>query len=260
MLTFEMSKQYKGTGISNGLDRGLLVYQNGNLLLDEGMGMGAVAVQSAGMNYFATIQNINNSTNRIEVALTVDKMMQRTIYGIPSKPLTRFIERTCTNMYKERERSQSFWFGIGELINFLLQIKVEYVPVTSIGAFNVTYEILKDEIRVNIRGSLSGNAGKIYIMNELSGRLFCNGIKAGKITPPPHGWQKVTKESHLYSEERGLTFATKEISTSDNILSNLYWGREADKDHCWAGFIFELQTKSREYNQFAYSIEFQEGG
>jgi len=63
-------------------------------------------------------------TDQIEAVLTIDKMLLRTIYGIPSKPLTRFIEKVCTDMYKEREPGQGIWFIIGNWINFLLQIKV----------------------------------------------------------------------------------------------------------------------------------------
>jgi len=262
MLTFEMSKRYKGTGISNGLDRGMLVYQNGDLLLDEGMGMGSLALQSGGMNYFASIKQITNSSDsgRVEVTLSVDRMLQRTIYGIPSKPLTRFIEKVCTNMYKEREQGQGIWFVIGGWINFVLQIKVDFVPVPSKGIFQLSNEILKNEVRIELSGNLEEAADKIFVMNELSGRLFDHGMINDKITPPPLGWQKTAKGSRLYSAERGLTFTADEIGKPDNLSTQLYWGREADKDHCWAGFIYELQTKSKSFQKFQYSILFQERG
>jgi hypothetical protein len=260
MLTFEMSKQYIGTGISNGLDRGLLVSQNGDLLLDEGMGLGALAVQSEGMNYFATISHMTELQEQIEVVLTIDKMLLRTIYGIHSKPLTRFIEKVCTNMYKERERGQGIWFIIGNWINFLLQIKVCFIQVPAKGQFVLNYQILPEEIHIDLNGNLEEAVDKIYVMNELSGRLFHDGIKDGEMMQPPSGWQQIEGENQLYSEERGLTFSTKELEKPELLESRLYWGRETDKNHCWAGFIYELQTEISEFEHFKYTVQILERG
>jgi len=260
MLTFDMSKKYKGTGISNGLDRGLLVYQNGDLLLDEGMGLGAVAIQTAGMNYFASIRQINKSFDKIEALLSIDKLLLRTIYGIPSKPLTRFIEKICTNMYKEREQSQGAWFILGGWINYLLQIKVSFVEVAPKGKFVLNYHILPNEIRMDLSGSLVQHADNIFVMNELSGILFHDGIQDGVLTPPPSGWQLANRESQLFGQDRRLAFTSEELCTPEMLETQLYWGRESDKDHCWAGFIYELQTEATEFKHFSYTVRFLERG
>lgn len=260
MLTFEVSKQYKGTGISDGLDRGLLVYQNGALLLDEGMGLGALAVQSDGLNYFASILKVETSPNQIDVILSIDKMLQRTIYGISSKPLTRFIEKTCTVMYKERKKSQRIWFRIGEWINFLLQIKATFEPVPAKGQFVLNYQISHDEILIDVSGQLEEPVDCIFVMNELSGALFHKGIVDGKTSPPPSGWQFAVEGCELYSDESRLSFYTKEHSKPSFLESQLYWGREADQELCWAGFIYQLRTEAKEFQHFKYSVLFHERG
>jgi hypothetical protein len=260
MLTFEMSKQYKGTGISNGLDRGLLAYQNGDLLLDEGMGLGAVSLQLDGINYFATISQMTKLSEHIEVVLTIDRMLLRTIYGITSRPLTRFIEKVCTSIYKERESGQGIWFIIGSWVNFLLQIEARFVQVPAKGQFFLNYQILSDEILIDLSGSLQEPIDKIFVMNELSGSLFQDAIKNGEIIPPPSGWQLADGENLLFSQECQLAFTTKELNKPSLLESELYWGREADKNHCWAGFIYQLQTDATEFKHFKYTVSFQERG
>jgi hypothetical protein len=42
MLKFDMSRQYKGTGVSHGLDRGLLVYSDDVLLFRKAWGWAPV--------------------------------------------------------------------------------------------------------------------------------------------------------------------------------------------------------------------------
>lgn len=259
MLTFEISKQYKGTGISNGLDRGLLVYQDGVLLLDEGMGMGALALQSEGLNYFSSIRQVKTSMDQIEVTLIMDKMLHRTIFGIHSKPLTRFVEKVCTNMYKEHENSQGLWFRIGGWINILLQIKVVFRGVPSKGEFTLNYQIRPDTILVDLSGKLHGKVDHIFVMNELSGKLFDQGMADGQPTSPPSGWQLAEEESRLYSEDCGLAFSTNELDKPENLASKLYWGREADKAHCWAGYIYQLQTEAKEFQHFRYAVLLGEG-
>jgi hypothetical protein len=259
VLTFELSKQYKGIGISHGLDRGLLVYQNSELLIDEGMGLGAVAVQLNGINYFASIRKMNQSFDQIEVILSVDKMLSNSIYGIRSKRLTRIYETVFIKSYKEHERSQRIWFKIGGWFNSLLKLKASFIQVPTKGQFVLTYQISEDEIRISVSAALEETVDKIYVMNELSGMLFDQGIVDGQVEEPPSGWQHAEEEYQLYSGVKGVSFAAQETNRPKNLKSQLFWGRETGEYNCWAGFIYELQCEDREFNDFRYAISFREG-
>lgn len=258
MLTFELSKQYRGFGISNGLDRGLLIYQNGSLLLDEGMGIGALAVQHQGITYFASILRVNPSTDQIEAILSVDKMLQRKIVGIQSKPLTRLIDKICATMYKEREKNQRFWLKFGGVINSILHITVSFVQVPSKGRFELKYTFANGDIEVELNAKLESRVDRISVMNELSGNLFDRSLNDGIMSSPPSGWQHAKEGTWLYCDSRRLSFTVKEQNRPANLESRLLWGRETDKDHCWSGFIYELRTESKEFQHFKYAVSFRE--
>ena len=55
-----------------------------------------------------------------------------------------------------------------------------------------------------------------------------------------------------------MTFKAIEIDTPENVQIKLYWGREIDKDHCWAGFIYQLQTEAVMFEHFTYAVRFEE--
>ena len=112
---------------------------------------------------------------------------------------------------------------------------------------------------MNLSGEFAEPVDKIFVMNELSGNLFDQGVVGGKNSPPPSGWQKTKDDSQLYSKLYQISFAAKEINKPENLKTQLYWGREADKDHCWAGFIYQLHCETREFHDFKYFISFQEG-
>lgn len=255
-----MSEEYKGMGISSGLDRGMLVYRNGKPLIDEGMGMGAVSVSSAGFHYFASIIKINHSRDKVEVVLTIDKMLIQTIYGIQSKFFTLLSEKICTSIYKERETYQRIGFSIGAWINFMLRLKVKFITVAPLGQFVLNYQVSENTLLVDLSGDLERAVDEIYVMNELSAARFHAALKGGKTVEPPTGWQLADAKSQLYCEECGLAFSTKALGKPKNLDATLYWGREFGKDHCWAGFIYKLQTTTNKFQNFRYAILFQERG
>jgi hypothetical protein len=259
MFTYELSTKYYGIGISNGLERGLLVFHDGHPLIDEGMGIGACSVKKDGYTYFSSIVSIMPSGSVTQVELSLDKMLMRTIWGIHSKPLTWLIERTCRCLYQRNERNQGLLFTAGGLINRLLRIEVDYVRVQPIGKMSVIYRIDGDIVRVHVSGQLIKPVEAIYVMNEMSGAIFDAGIVDSSIVQPPSGWQKVKKDCRLYSKFRDISFHVAMENPSADTNIQLYWGRETDHEHCWAGFIYELPNQRCGFNGLDYIVTFQEG-
>jgi len=98
-LKFDISTQYKGTGVSQGLDRGLLVYDDDILLLEEGMGLGACAFQTGSYTYFTSIKSIKKAEDSFKVVGSIDKKLVWKVLGIKSSLLTRTLEYITTNIY-----------------------------------------------------------------------------------------------------------------------------------------------------------------
>lgn len=75
MPQYDLTDQYKGFGISQGLDRGLLVYHGDTLLVEEGMGIGACAFQTGGFTYFASTRSIQKDQGTMTMTASLDKKL-----------------------------------------------------------------------------------------------------------------------------------------------------------------------------------------
>jgi len=259
MLSFDISKEYKGSGVSQGLERGLLVYNDGILLVEEGMGLGACAVQIGGYTHFTSNKSIYESGDSFEVVCKIDKMLIWTIWGMKSKPLTRSLEFITTNIYMKQEKRQNKLLALGNILRKIFNVKASFVNVPTQGEVKITYEIVGNEIFVNLSCETKKTGTKIFVMNELGGSIFNQGIVDGLITPPPTGWEKIAGSCELYSYIQGLTFAFIQKNIPTNVRSTLYWGREQTaSNYCWAGFESELFCSERKFNNYSYSIRFRE--
>lgn len=258
MLAFKLSQEYQGSGVSEGLDRGLLVYQDGELLLEEGMGIGACAVQQEGFTYFRSLKSTLEKENRFEAIYSLNKKLIWTLFGIPSNFITRFMDYSSTNLYMNHERIQAFVFKMGVFFFKVFRMKVNFVEMMSMGEAHVIYEVRENEVFVDFSCSTNQRKCKIFVMNELGGNFFNQGMIKGRIVLPPPGWQKVPKEAELYSATKSLAFKMVELKIPHEVLSTLYWGREISKEHQWAGFESELLSNKGNFMNYIYSIKFRE--
>jgi len=259
MLGFDMSTLYKGTGVSQGLDRGLLVYKDDELLLEEGMGMGACAFQTGGYTYFTSIKNIKKVEDTFEVICSIDKKLEFEVLGIKSKLFTRVQEYIATNLYMKLEKRQEQLLKIGALIRKILNVKKYYVKVPPMGEVRITYEIVNNDILVDFSCETEQKVSKLFVMNELGGSIFDKSIINGELSFAPSGWQKVERSCELFSPVHSLKFTIEERHVPDNVTSNLYWGREhIINNYCWAGFESEITCDSNKINNYTYSIKFRE--
>jgi hypothetical protein len=259
MLKYEMSRIYKGTGASQGLDRGLLVYNDDILLVEEGMGLGACAYQTGGFTYFTSISDIKKDGTSFEVIYNIDKRLEFKVSGIRSELFTRTQEQISTNIYMKREKSQKKLLIWGGLLGKLFNVQVCFVKIPAIGEVRVIYELGHNSVTMHVNCETEKKGGKLFVMNELGGSIFDKSIVKGELSTSPSGWQKMENSCELYSKIHSLTFTIIESNIPDNVISNLYWGREHFSNKCcWAGFESEIICASNKFNDYNYSINFRE--
>ena len=259
MLKFDISHEYKGTGISQGLDRGLLVYNDNILLLEEGMGLGACAIQTNGFTHFTSIKSIVKADDSFDVLSLIDTRLEWQILGIRSRYFTKMLEYFTTNIYMKNEERQREIHKLGGFLRKLFNVKACFIKVPIIGKIRVKYEVGKKEILVDLSCETEKTGSKLFVMNELGGSIFDKGIINGELVISPSGWQKIESHSELYSPSHSLAFNIVERHIPDNARSKLFWGREMIKDnYCWAGFESEIVWDSNKLENYRYSINFRE--
>jgi hypothetical protein len=256
MIEFNISHQFSGIGISKGLDRGLLVYEDGKLLVEEGMGIGACAVKTGGFTYFSSIYDLSSDKCLFETVRGFDKRLELKIAGIRSKLLTWVIESITANIYMKYKRTQNSLLRIGEFLRRIFNVDIIFSNVPSIGELRTVYKICGNDIVVDISGQIRKKKYKLFVMNELGGNIFDMGIIDGRTVEPPFGWQKMDNCPELYSSLQSLAFTICEDDIPDKFSSRLYWGREMAHDICWAGFESEITCESEIFDHYKYRIRF----
>ena len=258
MLRFDMSQLYNGMGVSQGLERGLLVYWDDVLLLEEGMGIGACAFQTGGYTYFTSIKEINKTGDEIETICSIDRRLEIKILGIRTRMATRAQEFIATNVYMKHKISQIPILFLFVFSRKLFHVKSCFVKGPPLGEVRVAYGLEKSGVLVDISCTLE-KKGKFFVMNELGGGIFNKSIAGGKLSNPPLGWQKMEGPRELYSSAQSLAFTMEERHVPDNVKSKLCWGREKLLNNCnWAGFESEIVCDSSEFKNYTYSINFRE--
>ncbi|MHC1720022.1 MAG: hypothetical protein AB9844_04855 [Clostridiaceae bacterium] len=259
MLRFDISPLYKGTGVSQGLDRGLLVYKDDVLLAEEGMGLGACAFQADGYTYFTSIKSIYKTGNSVEVIFSINIKLQHMILGISSDLFTRYQEYIATNIYMKHEKRQELLLNLGGPLRKLFNLKVCFIKGPPLGEVKIKYELGGNDVSADLSCETGKKTGKLFVMNELGGRIFDKSIMNGEFSDPPSGWEKMVSPCELYSSSHSLTFTVFEKYVPDNVKSNICWGREQIDNHCcWAGFESEITCDSNKFENYRYSIAFRE--
>ena len=105
MLEFDLSTNYKGEGISKGLERGVLVFFDGKNVVQEGMGLGTVALRTRNLTYFSRSGKLKRiSENEYVKEFYIDTIMMWKLFNKHSMFLTKIIEE-FGNFYKKEEGS-----------------------------------------------------------------------------------------------------------------------------------------------------------
>lgn len=262
MLTYDMTNTYKGMGVSSGLDRGVQVYYDNILILEEGMGLGACALQTKGYTYFTTIKKINKKEEgKFEVFLEIDQQLVWNILGMNARLITQMLEKLTTSIYMKQEKRQKSYLKLGNLLRKVFRVRSCFITVAK--QADIVMAVVMGGNRVDIDLSLKTQVKdvnrKFFVMNELGGNHFNKGLVNGTVRPPPTGWQKIDANVELYSQKLNIAFSMAEKQIPENVTSTLYWGRESISDsYCWAGFESELSWNTQQFDHYKYVINFKE--
>jgi hypothetical protein len=259
MLIFKMPEIediYKGTGVSKGLDRGLLVYHNGALLVEEGMAIGACAFQAGGYTYFASVKSIERKGSYIEVESHIDTRLEFSVLGIRSKLITKSQEMLVKHFYMKQEKWQEQLLKKSESMRKLFNVNLCFVKGPSLGTVKTVYEVGEGVVKTDL-SCCADCGGRFFVMNELGGSKFDKSIVNGEISCAPSGWQKIETGCELYSDSHSLAFTMAEDSVPENVRSSLYWGREYIEGVCsWSGFESEISCSPGKFENYRYSVMF----
>lgn len=270
MLKFTLSRQYQGIGGSEGLDRGLLVYDDDRLLVEEGMGLGAVALQASGFTFFASLAEMRHDTaadpgtpapaGEWTAVYSLDRRLVWKVLGRPSVTMTRLLETFVTHGYMKLETAQPKLLAFGARLVRLFRVAASFQPVASRGLVTVTYRAGSDAVDIAAEARWQAPEARLFIMNELSGTLFCKGLADGKTVRPPSGWQRLDGQRALYNPETGLAFMLEERMVPQHVQSTLFWGREVTDQFCWAGFESDLRCPGQSMSGYRFQIRFRRDG
>lgn len=260
MIKFEMSKEYRGSGASKGLQRGLLAYHEGEQIVNEGMGIGICAIQAGGLTYFSTIEEIEMKAGSVRVSYKIDNVLTRSIFGVKSRLLTRILEYFTTSIYMKSEKIQDSLLTAGDFLRGALSIETTFEKSACMANVDVVYTIGEFDVNVSVSCDSKAENSKIFVMNELGGSVFKEAENNGVVCRPPSGWQRFVEGSRLYSPERKISFTIREKSVPEGVKSSLYWGREIARGYNWAGFESMLIAENGIVDGYEYKIEFKRTG
>lgn len=253
-IVYYSDDSYFGEGISLGIARGILVkYKNRNVV-QEGLGIGNLALKNGLMTYFAsTCETEQLSKTQFRKTFRVDSLLMWRINGKPSIFVTRLID-ILAQCYMLLPGLQNKLLKTGTLLRNLFKLTSQIIKITPLAEANFSYLIKTGKLYVECQiSSLEGYLGKVFILNELGADYFKNGIENGKIIPPPMGWKYIASgpgSVAFYSPDDDFSFLISEINTRDLIPYKVFWGREKAKDLSWAGFELELDCRNKKMKSF----------
>ena len=267
MIRFDLSNNYKGEGISEGLERGILVFFDGKNLVQEGMGLGTVALRTRNLTYFSKKSRLKKiSENEYVKEYYIDTVMTWKLFNKRSIVLTKLLEE-CGNFYKKEGGStQDLLLNMGVWLRKILGITSEMANYRRLGKVIFNYRLYEKEVIISVDFSqiLNDNPENlkfVCILNELGGDYF-NSSRIGKnMLSAPSGWNKIKdseslKRIKLFSEGLKLEFGMDILRNIPNFKINHFFGREKVANYNWAGFVMELEIGSADYRNEDCLIEY----
>ncbi|TFG29006.1 MAG: hypothetical protein EU532_04080 [Promethearchaeota archaeon] len=269
MLKYYFCNDFKGIGISEGIERGLLVDHNDKCIVQEGMGLGAPAIKTRNGTYFSCSSFLQKiSENEYKKIFYIDSELVWEIFEInserlhDSRLLTTFINK-LTDLYKKLPYLQESLLKLGIYSRDFFQTKSKIRPSVCLGKIVFYYTILKTGVTIEVDFShiLKFNKksiSKICIMNELGGDYFDSRKVGSKIGDPPSGWVKINpgEDNKLYSKGFNLDFAVEILKFPTDYQFDFVYGREKFSNFCWAGYDIEIDVNSMKNGQNECEIQY----
>ena len=269
LLKFYFSNEFKGIGISEGIERGVLVDYNNECIVQEGMGLGSPAIKTKNGTYFSCtsiLQKISDTEYKKE--FYIDSELVWEILKLKSKRLndssllTSFINK-LTELYKKLPYLQKNLLKLGIFSRDFFQIKSKIKHSGYLGKILFNYKFLKDGVLIeidfsNIITHNKKSVSKICVLNELGGDYFDSRKVGSKIGEPPSGWVELNgrKDNKLYSKRFKIDYDVKILKITPEYKFDLIYGREKLSDFCWAGYDIEIDVNSINDQRNEYKLQY----
>jgi hypothetical protein len=259
-LSFHNDDSHPGSGVSTGIPRGLLVRRDGIDLVQEGLGLGAVALKRRGITYFPQVSSSREGRGCVIKELTVDSAM---VLESPYLPLARLMPAygLGTKAYMSLPWGQERFLSLRSKFFAWFVVHPAFRPVEALAKVMFVYRPEGDEVNIEctIR-SLGGPLPTAFVMNELGAGHFDRSIIDGREGPAPTGWcglPLTTPTPSLLDTRERTTFLIDQLSCPDESGPRLFWGREHRSDLNWAGFEVELSNPGGHANmKIEYTVRF----
>jgi hypothetical protein len=253
-IVYYSDNDYIGEGVSLGIARGILVKYKGANIVQEGTGIGSLALKIGLMTYFAsTCKTVQLNETQFRKTFVVDSVMLWGINDRPSKFLTGIID-LLSQFYMLFPGLQNKLLKTGTLFRNLFRLTPELTAITTLAEGIFDYCVGNGELNIKCEiNSFKGYLNNVFILNELGADYFQKSIKNGKIVPPPSGWKYIgpnPDSTFLYSPDHNLSFSIKNICIKNQIKHEVFWGREKIKDLSWAGFEIKLDCSRKKIKSF----------
>ena len=257
MIKFYLLDNFHGEGISQGIERGVLVDYKGECLVQEGLGLGAPAIKTKTRTFFSC----NSKLSKISETAYLKKFYidSELIWEFSKSQSERFYDfnlltiliNKITDLYKILPHFQRELLPLGIVARNFFQTHSRIKSCRPIGSIAFRYNIFQNHISVNVDFSdiirnNGNNISKICVLNELGGDFFDASIWKDKISHPPSGWEKLNGYfgKKLYSKDLKIDFGLEFIDKIPNYNFDFIIGREKVSNFCWAGFDIEIDVRS----------------
>lgn len=253
-IIYYSDDSYLGEGISLGIVRGILVKYKDTNIVQEGLGIGNLALKNGLMTYFAsTCKTVQLSETQFRKTFLIDSVLLWQINGKLSIFITRVIDMLA-QCYMLLPGLQNKLLKTGTLFRNLFKLTPQIIKIAPVAEACFNYSVEEDELYVECKiESLAGYLSKVFILNELGADYFLNGVKNGKTVSVPTGWNYIKSSpdsTAFYNPDYNLSFLVKKINVIDLIPYKVLWGREKTKDLSWAGFELEFDCRNKKIKSF----------
>jgi hypothetical protein len=254
-IVYYSDDSYPGEGISVGIARGILVQYRGTNIVQEGLGIGNLALKKGLMTYFgSTCNTIQLSETQFRKTFFIDSVMMWQKNGKLSIFLTKLLDLLAQFYMVFPPLQNKLFLETGTLLRNLFKLNPQMIKTTPVAEAHFNYIIKADELVVECEiKSLARYLDKVFILNELGADYFRNGIKDEKVIPAPTGWRYLSSNpvsTAFYNPGCNLSFSIKNITVKDHFPYKVFWGREKTKDLSWAGFEFEFDFWNKKTESF----------
>ena len=121
------------------------------LLLDEGMGLVACALQVEGSTYFASIKDINMSDGSYDVNFSFDRKLEVMVMGIKSHIITKIYENLVKSIYMNHEKRQDQLLKLGGFVRKFFCVENCFAKVQALGDVKINFKLYNNEILINLK-------------------------------------------------------------------------------------------------------------